>query len=180
MVVPIGISFSRGLFYSIFRGYVSFKEGKSTHILSATLGMIKSASSITGHRHPSVKPWWRSLAWAWRTWGHGGSPGFTQRFHKLHKNQCHWAVRTARISIRIYIYILYVYIYIYMKFNGSRPLFKWMDVAFGMRDSQIVLFYNHSPGTSETAAVWNVFSTTSDSPRLTEAGNNFSFVDVVL
>lgn len=69
---------------------------------------------------------------------------------------------------------------IYIRFNCSIPLFKWMDVAFGMRDSQIVLFYNHSPGTSETAAVWNVFSTTSDSPRLTEAGNNSSFVDVVL
>ena len=69
--------------------------------------------------------------------GHGGSPGFTQRFHKLHQKSMSWAVRTARISI--------------YRFNCSIPLFKWMDVAFGMRASQIVLFYNHSPWTSEAA-----------------------------
>ena len=115
-------------------------EGLVSHVMCA-VAFLKSIYShlvshtwmITGHRHPSVKPWWQLLAWAWRTWDMGR---ISRVYIKI--------PQASQQSIVYYIYIIYK-----IQWHGCSI---WNEG----QPNRVILY----PLAKTPAAVWNVFSTT--------------------
>ncbi len=88
---------------------------------------------ITGHRHPSVKPWWQLLAWAWRTWDMG-------RISRVY-------IKIPQASQQSIVYYI-LYILYKIQWHGCSI---WNEG----QPNRVILYPLATP-----AAVWNVFSTT--------------------